>query len=73
MSDANLWACIEDGVVTMVICWDGVTPWPPSSDYTMEPLADYPHVGIGWSYNPKATVNKFVDNRPTEEPTDGDD
>jgi hypothetical protein len=67
------WAVIEGDTVINVIVWDGETRWTPPAGTIIEPLADYPQVGIGWTYNPKATVNKFVDNRPTEEPTDGDD
>ena len=69
----QIYAVIIDGLVDNVIVWDGVTAWNPPDGAILEPLADWPGVGIGWTHNPKATVNKFVDNRPTEEPTDGDD
>jgi hypothetical protein len=70
VSEVHDWACIADGTVQQVVRWDGLTAWPPADDYVMVDLVDWPHVGIGWSYNPKATVNKFVDNRPQED-TDG--
>jgi hypothetical protein len=66
------WAVIREGLVEAVIVWDGVSDWTPPEGTIIESLADWPHVGIGWTYNPKATVNKFVDNRP-QEPTDGSD
>ena len=68
-----VWAVIEEGKVAATVVWDGVSDWTPPEGTILESLADWPHVGIGWTYNPKATVNKFVDNRPTEEPTDGSD
>ena len=74
MSDVHDWACIEDGHVVMVVRWDGFTLWPEAENYVMVDLTDYPAVGVGWSYNLKATKNKFVDNRPQpEEPVDGAD
>jgi hypothetical protein len=72
-SRAAAWAVIDGDVVVNTVVWDGETAWCPPDGTILESLADWPHVGIGWSYNPKATVNKFVDNRPTQEPTDGDD
>ncbi len=62
-----VWAVIDGGTVVNTIVWDGVSAWTPPEGHIIECLADHPHVGIGWTYNPKATVNKFVDNRPTEE------
>jgi hypothetical protein len=67
------WAVIDGGTVVNTVVWDGESDWTPPEGTILESLADWPHVGIGWTYNPKATVNKFVDNRPTEEPTDGPD
>jgi hypothetical protein len=68
------WAVIADGVVSDVVVWDGESDWTPPEGTTLESLADWPEVGIGWTYNPKATVNRFVDNRPKpEEATDGPD
>jgi hypothetical protein len=70
------YAVIDDGtsLVVNVIVWDGVQPYTPPEGNTLVPLPyeDEDGVrryqgGIGWSYNPKATKNKFVDNRPTEE------
>jgi hypothetical protein len=68
-----VWAVIDGDTVVNTVVWDGESDWTPPEGTILEPLADWPHVGIGWTYNPKATVNKFVDNRPTEEPTDGSD
>ena len=56
------WACIEDGLVDMVVIWDGVTEWPPAEDYVMVELPDDSPVGPGWDYDGK----KFADNRPVE-------
>jgi len=66
------WAVIDGDTVVNTVVWDGVSDWTPPEGTILQSLADWPHVGIGWTYNPKATVNKFVDNRP-EEPTDGSD
>lgn len=62
-----VWAVIRDGLVENTVVWDGESDWTPPDGTILESLAEWPHVGIGWTYNPKATVNKFVDNRPTEE------
>ena len=69
------YAVVADGKVVNVIVWDGVQPFDPGAGVTLVPL---PFVeedgvrrytgGIGWTYNPKATKNKFVDNRPQEDP-----
>ena len=69
---ATTWAVIAGDTVVNSVVWDGVSDWTPPEGTILESLADWPHVGIGWTYNSKATVNKFVDNRP-EEPTDGSD
>jgi hypothetical protein len=60
MSDVHGWACIAGGKVEHVVRWDGVSDWPPATDYLMIDLADYPHVGVGWDY----VDGEFVDNRP---------
>jgi hypothetical protein len=70
-SRAAVWAVIDGDTVVNTIVWDGEADWTPPDGMIVESLADWPHVGIGWTYNPKATVNKYVDNRP--EPTDGSD
>ena len=59
---ANYAVIGPDSTVINVVVWDGVTNWP--HDEVVEDLTDWPAVGIGWTYNPKATVNKVVDNRP---------
>jgi len=61
------WAVVRDGLVENTVVWDGESDWTPPDGTELVNLADWPHVGIGWTHNPKATVNKFVDNRPTEE------
>jgi len=72
-SKEAVWAVIDGDTVVNTVVWDGVSDWSPPEGTILESLADSPHVGIGWTYNPKATVNKFVDNRPTEEDIDGSD
>jgi hypothetical protein len=67
-----VWAVIDGGLVVNTVVWDGESDWTAPDGTIVESLADWPDVGIGWTYNPKATVNKYVDNRP-EEPTDGSD
>ena len=62
-----VWAVIDGDTVVNTVVWDGDSAWTPPDGTIIESLADWPHVGIGWSYNSKATVNKFVDNRPTED------
>ena len=69
------YAHVVDGVVINVSLWDGVQPYDAGDGVEMVPL---PYTtdedgtrryqgGIGWDYNPKATKNKFVDNRPQED------
>jgi hypothetical protein len=67
-----VWAVIDGDTVVNTVVWDGQSGWTPPDGTIVESLADWPQVGIGWTYNPKATVNKYVDNRP-QEPTDGSD
>ena len=57
------WAVIRDGLVEAVVVWDGESAWTPPEGTILESLADWPHVGIGWTY----TDGEFVDNRPVEE------
>ena len=76
------YAHVRDGLVVNVTVWDGVSKVTRPDDIEVVPL---PYVtdedgtirykaGIGWTYNPKATKNKWVDNRPVEEEaTDGGD
>jgi hypothetical protein len=80
------YAHVVDNIVVGVSVWDEVQPYDPPAGVTFVKLPYTEDVdddgnlifrrytaGIGWTYNPKATVHKFVDNRPDEEPTDGDD
>jgi len=67
-----VWAVIDGDTVVNTVVWDGESDWTAPEGTILESLGDWPHVGIGWTYNPKATVNKFVDNRPQED-TDGSD
>jgi len=60
------WAVIRDGLVDSVVVWDGEADWTPPEGTVLESLADWPHVGIGWTY----LDGDFVDNRPTEEPVE---
>jgi hypothetical protein len=63
----HIYAVIDGDTVMNTVVWDGASDWTAPDGMVLESLADWPHVGIGWTYNSKATVNKFVDNRPTEE------
>jgi len=62
-----VWAVIDGDTVVNTVVWDGESDWTAPDGTILESLADWPHVGIGWTYNSKATVNKFVDNRPAPE------
>ena len=67
------YAVVHDGICVNVIVWDGVTEFD-HGDAVIVKLDDDGVGGIGWTYNPKATKNKWVDNRPQpEEATDGAD
>jgi hypothetical protein len=72
----KVYAHVADGIVVNTCLWDGVSDYevPEGIELVLMPTAVYDGVemvvgGIGWTYNPKATVHKFVDNRPTEEPS----
>jgi hypothetical protein len=65
--DATVWAVIDGDIVVNTIIWSGDTELSSLSEFVLESLEDWPNVGIGWTYNPKATVNKFVDNRPKDD------
>ena len=78
------YAVVDDAtsLVVNVILWDETSTYEPGDGMTLVPLTYTDDEngnpvysgGIGWTYNPKATKNKFVDTRPTEEePTDGAD
>ena len=76
MTDQELatYAVVVDGMCVNVIVWDGTSHYEPDDGATLVKLLEGEAAGIGWTYNPKATKNKWVDNRPTpEEPTDGAD
>ena len=75
MADQELatYAVVVDGLCVNVIVWDGATDFD-TEDAQLVKLDQNVPAGIGWTYNPKATKNKWVDNRPTpEEPTDAAD
>ncbi len=59
------YAYVENGVVTNVIVWDGVTPYNPGPTVTLVLLpADSP-VTMGWLYD--AGTNTF--SAPPDQPT----
>ena len=75
------YAHVIDGKVVNVSVWDGIEQYDPGEGVTMVPLPYTEEAdeetgemvrrytgGIGWTYNAKATKNKFVDNRPQEDP-----
>jgi hypothetical protein len=65
-----IYAHVKNGIVVNVSVWDGETDYQAPDDETLVLLGDDVVAGmpgIGWTYNPKATVNKWVDNRPIEE------
>ena len=51
--------------VVNVVVWDGQAEYDPGEGLRLVAL-DCPG-GIGWDWNPKATKNKFIDNRPPQE------
>jgi hypothetical protein len=60
-----VWAVIRGETVVNTVVWDGESAWSPPEGSTLVPLADYPHVCIGWDY----VDGQFIDNRPVEEAT----
>ena len=70
---AKRWALIEGNIVANVIVWDGMTEWKRPEGSVLEEITEVPNVGIGWGYNPKATVNRWTAPPPEEDETDGDD
>jgi len=42
-------AVIDAGVVVNTVVWDGESDWTPPEGTVLVPLADHPHVGIGWT------------------------
>jgi hypothetical protein len=58
-----VWAVIDGDTVVNTVVWDGESDWTAPDGTILESLADWPHVGIGWTY----TDGEFVDNRPVEE------
>lgn len=58
----NTYAIIENGKVTNVIVWDGVTDFDSSME--LVEILEGVGAGIGWDY----IDGKFVDNRPQPEP-----
>ena len=59
--NVNGYAIVEDGKVTNVVVWDGVTEYNPDGELvSMSGVT--PEPGIGWDYDGK----KFADNRPVE-------
>ena len=67
------YAVVVDGLCVNLIVWDGKTDYNPGEEATLVKLLEGEQSGIGWTYNPKATKNKWVDNRPPEEATDASD
>jgi hypothetical protein len=51
------YAYVENGVVTNVIVWDGVTPYNPGPTVTLVLLPDDSQVSIGYLYD--ADTNTF--------------
>lgn len=71
-----------DGLVVNVVLWNGEdTDWTPPDGCTLVALPYFTEDdgyrrytgGIGWTYNPKATKNKWIAPPEPEEPTDGAD
>ena len=67
------YAVVIDGLVDNVVVWDGVVDWDPGEGAVLVKLDPSERVGIGWTYKPKATKNKWVAPPEPEEPTDGAD
>jgi hypothetical protein len=45
------YAIVENGVVTNVVDWDGITPWVPPAGSTAVIIPDGSYAGIGSSYS----------------------
>ena len=75
MADSELatYAVVVDGLCVNIIVWDGNTAYHPGDDAELVKLEDGGPGGIGWTYNPKATKNKWIAPPQPEEPTDGAD
>jgi hypothetical protein len=56
------YAIVQDGKVTNVVVWDGVTPYNPEGELILV-AGMTPEPGIDWDYDGE----NFVDNRPVEE------
>ena len=55
------YAIVQDGKVTAVVVWDGVTEYNPEGELILVTGMD-PEPGMRWDYDGK----KFADNRPVE-------
>lgn len=51
MSEASVWAVINNGIVENTILWDGVTEWSPChSDDDVVEISNLP-ISPGWLYS----------------------
>ena len=69
MDDQELatYAVVVDGMGVNIVVWDGTSHYDPGEGATLVKLDHDGLGGIGWTYNPKATKNKWVDSRPQPE------
>jgi hypothetical protein len=44
------YAIVENGVVTNIVEWDGMTPWTPPAGSSAVAVQDGAYVGIGSTY-----------------------
>lgn len=50
MSNASIYAVVEDGIVVNTVLWDGTGSWTPPEGATVDLIGDHVYTGIGAPY-----------------------